>query len=208
VCTRITDTAKPPQLVGQFAQGLAAVRNGVLLILAEFGTGLAEFRDKEIGVVAEAALSAWGVDDFAVPAALGDQRLGVVGIAHQHHHAVVVRAAAGLPREGGDELFVVARIGFRLARIAGGIHAGRAVERLDADTGVVGQRRQAGMRAGMARLGEAVLDEGDVRLGAFGDAEVGLRRGFDPERFEDARDFAQFAGVAGCDNEFIHGFPF
>jgi hypothetical protein len=57
--------------------------------------------------------------------------------------------------------------------------------------------------AGVARLGEAVLDEGDVRLGAFGDAEVGLRRGLDLERFEDARDFAQLAGVAGGDDEFF-----
>ena len=45
------------------------------------------------------------------------------------------------------------------------------------------------MSAGVARLGEAVLDESDVRLGTVGNVEFGLRHRFEFERCEDARDF-------------------
>src|SRR3569623_1044887 len=172
----MTDSAKPFQLVGQFAQGLATMRDGILLVFAEFGPGFPKLGQQEIRVVAEAVLAARRVDDLAVPAPLGNEWLGVVGIAHQHHHAIVVGAAVGLALQGGDAHFVVARVGHRLA----------------------------GVRASMTRLGQAVFNKRDVRLGAFWHAEIGLRRRFDCERFEDARNFAQLARIARGDDQFLH----
>ena len=55
------------------------------------------------------------------------------------------------------------------------MHAGRAAERGDADARVVGERGQLRVRARVPRLGERVLDERQVRLVGFGDAELGLR---------------------------------
>jgi uncharacterized iron-regulated membrane protein len=46
-----------------------------------------------------------------------------------------------------DQLRVVACVGFGLTRVARGVDAGRAVERIDADARVVGQSRQAREKA-------------------------------------------------------------
>jgi len=45
--------------------------------------------------------------------------------------------------------------------------AGRAADHVDAEPRVIGDRRAAGGARRMARLGERVLDEGDVRLVGF-----------------------------------------
>ena len=76
-----------------------------------------------------------------------------------------------MPCERGDQLRVVARVGLRLARVARALHAGRAAERAHADARIVGQRRQLRLRARVARLRQRVLDERDVRLVGFGNAE-------------------------------------
>ena len=55
------------------------------------------------------------------------------------------------------------------------MHPRRAAERLDAQAGIVGERRQARGAAGVARLGERVLEKGGVRLVGLADAERGLR---------------------------------
>ena len=54
------------------------------------------------------------------------------------------------------------------------MHPRRAAERLDAQAGIVGERRQARGAAGVARLGEGVLEKGGVRLVGLADAEGGL----------------------------------
>ena len=112
-----------------------------------------------------------------------------------------MRAAVGDAGECGDELRVVARVGPRLAGVARALHARRAGERANADAGVVGQRRQAGERTRVPRLGERVLDEGDVRLGRLGDAEFRLRDHLDAERRQQAAELAQLALVAGREDE-------
>ena len=84
------------------------------------------------------------------------------------------------------------------------MHAGRAAQRLDADAGIVGQRRQAAFAADVARLGQRVLDEGAVRLFGLGDAELRLRQHLDAERREHALELAQLAGIVGCDDQFFH----
>jgi hypothetical protein len=60
---------------------------------SQFGRGLFQRRHEEQRVVAEAARAARRRQDLAVPLALGDERLRVVGVAHQHQHAVEMGAA-------------------------------------------------------------------------------------------------------------------
>ena len=95
----------------------------------------------------------------AVPRALGDHRLGIVGVAHEHQHAVVVRAAVGDVRAARRSASRCCARRTRLAGVARAVHAGRAVQRVDADARIVGERRQLRVRARVARLGERVLDE-------------------------------------------------
>ena len=97
----------------------------------------------------------------------------------------------------GDQLGVVARIRFRLAGVARALHTGRAVQRLDADAGIIRERRQLGQRACMARLRERVLDERRMGLIGLGNAELALRNDVDAERREQPGKLAELAGIAG-----------
>ncbi len=72
-------------------------------------------------IVAEATVAALFVNYLAVPFALGDQRLGIVGMAHQHQHAVIMRAAVGNALHLAQQFLVVAASDFGLSGIARGI---------------------------------------------------------------------------------------
>ena len=58
--------------------------------------------------------------------------------------------------------------------------------------------------ADVARLGQRVLDEGAVRLFRFGNAELRLREHLDAKRCEHLLELAQFAGIVGGDDQFLH----
>ena len=107
-------------------------------------------------------------------------------------------------QEVGDQLYIVARIGFRFAGVARRQHAGRAAQRRHAQPRIVGQRRQPGGAGAMARLGERVLDEGGMGLLGFPDAERRLRQQLDAQRRQQRAELAQLAGVVGGENEFFH----
>ena len=83
-----------------------------------------------------------GVQDPAAPLAFDDQRLRVVRVAQQHQHAVEVRATllAGDVLQRVQQLVDVAVGVAVLAGVTRRIQAGRAVQRIHADAGVVGQR--------------------------------------------------------------------
>ena len=84
------------------------------------------------------------------------------------------------------------------------MHAGRAVQGVDADAGVVGKRRQPRVLARVTRLGECVLDKREMRLVGLGHAERRLRDDLDVERREDGADLVQLADVVGSDDDFVH----
>jgi hypothetical protein len=56
----------------------------------------------------------------------------------------------------------------------------------------------------MARFGKGILDESDVRFFRFTYAELRLGQHLDTERLQQELEFAQFARVAGGDDEFLH----
>src|SRR5690349_3704433 len=75
-------SAKTPHLLHQpehLPRGDGTVADAVLLGRRQFGHARRQRRDEQQRVVAEAALAARRLQHLAVPAAEGDQRLGVVG---------------------------------------------------------------------------------------------------------------------------------
>ncbi len=129
------------------------------------------FGQQKVRVVAETVAAARRRDHFAVPDALGDQRPGILGVAREHEHAAVVGAVVGMPAKLGDQQRVVGRVlrgtrvvrrtrrardratsrgnrgipdARRKSRVARRANSRRAAERVGADAGIVGQRRQSG----------------------------------------------------------------
>src|SRR5262249_54315897 len=79
------------------------------------------------------------------------------------------------------------------------------IERTHADARVVGERRQPGAAARVARLRERVLDERRVGLLGVGDLESRLRNNLDPERAQQGLEFAQLPRIRGGEHELLHG---
>ncbi len=139
----------------------------------------------------EAMRAARRVDNFAIPAAFGNDRLRIFGVTHQHERGEVVCVAitggVGVRRELLDQVAIVRGIRFLASgacRVARGIHARRAAEDRHAQTGVVRQRRQPRRGRRMTRLRQRILDEGHMGLVGFGHAEHSLRYQLDAERRE------------------------
>src|SRR5690349_141767 len=173
----------------------------------ELRRGFAQPGQEEERVVAEAVCAARRVRNFAVPQALGDERTRVVGMADENHDATVIGFA--VLSDGLQKLCIVARIASLpaacAARVIRGVHTRLAAERIDAEARVVGERGEAGGAAGVARLGERVLEEGGVRLVGLGDAELSLRGELD--RGKDGTDLPQLAAVPRGEHEF-HRMPY
>src|SRR5204863_4152503 len=77
----------------------------------------------------------------------------------------------------------------------------RAGKHVDAEARVVGDRRAAGGARGMTRLGERVLDEGDVRLLRLVDGQRALGDELDAERREQLGQLGELAGVVGGEDQ-------
>ena len=79
-------------------------------------------------VVTEAVASGRLLLPLPVPYAFGNQRLRVVGMAHQNQHANVIHGTVGLSGQISAQFVVVGRIGARFCSgIARGEYARRAV---------------------------------------------------------------------------------
>src|SRR5258706_337649 len=202
-----------PQLREQPPQRLAAVAHEILLLRIELGGGLAEIPQEKRGVVAEHVRPAGLGDDLPRPASFGDDRLGILRVAQENDHAVIVSAPVVLAGEQLHELFVVARIlhfthGRRARRRLPGesrrVHAGLSAERAHANARIVGERGKTRAPARVARLGERVLDKAAVRFFSIGDAETGLGDDLHSERREQGLELAQLAGIGGSEHEFFH----
>ena len=80
------------------------------------------------------ALAAQFGQDLAVPLAFGDEGLRIISMAHEDEQGDIVRPSVALLGEFGQQAFIVARIGFRFARIACRMHARLATQSRNADS--------------------------------------------------------------------------
>ncbi|MNT15699.1 hypothetical protein D3C72_1507680 [compost metagenome] len=143
-----------------------------------------------------------------MPQPFADERTRIVFGAHQRQHGHVPGAAVGDRCQVAHQQCIVGCVGLFAAvhlGVARRIHPGRAVQRGHAQSGIVGQRRQPGQAAGMARLGQRVLDEGDVRLFGLGHAQFALGHQFDAQGREQGGKLAQLAGVVGRQDDTAQG---
>src|SRR5438105_6868450 len=159
------------QMCNQRPHCLAAMRHGILQFQRHLRPAHPALRVAKMRVVAKTASATRLIGNCPPPRSFGNQRLRIVGAAHQYQHAVVMRAPIRDPGEGGNQSGIVARVGFRIAGVARALHARRPVQRVDADAGIVCQRRQFRKRARVTCLGKRMFDEGDVRLVGIGDAK-------------------------------------
>ena len=140
-------------------EGASAMAEGELGFEVDFGHGAVECGQVEERVVAKAAGAAGRVEDEAFDRALGGVKRQAVPGGYQN--AAVARGAGG-GRDAGEALqqdHVVPHIGVvvGVGRVdqagvggeAGGADAGRAVEGIDFEAGVVCQHQHAGGEAGV-----------------------------------------------------------
>ncbi len=169
---------------------------------------LPQFGEPEQRVVAEAAVTALFACDLAVPFALDDDRLRVVGAAHQRQHADETCARrSALAGKIGAAVFrcCVRRTSGRRRRSA---PSGRRGRRPAPSTHRPESSASAGrpVAGGVARLAARVLDEGDVGLVGFG--HIGVTSdwgGAGRCRAAPAGpEFAQLAGIVGSDDQLLH----
>ena len=93
----------------------------------------------------------------------------------------------------------------------GGVDARRAVQCLDAEAGIIGQRHFAGCRGRRQRLDAGVLDEGRAGLFRLGQAELSGGDQLDREAAQQEFQFADLALVVAGDEQSLAvdpaGFP-
>src|SRR4051794_13595096 len=102
---RVTMALQIFQAIHQEFHGLAPVGKVVLGGGVQLGGGLVLRGNEEEGIVAETAFAAGSGKDLAVPLALGDDGLGIVGATHQHQDADEMGLAVSLAGQGHQEFF-------------------------------------------------------------------------------------------------------
>ena len=111
---------------------------------------------------------------------------------------------AGEPKSDGRNNEKLLAIRFRFAGVARQINAGGAAEGGDAESGIVGEGRQAGKLGGMTGLGQRIFDEGAVRLLGFRNAELALGDDFETERRQQCVQLVHLLGVVGGEDDLLH----
>src|SRR6185295_4034472 len=190
----------------EFLQRDAAVADAVLVTGVELRCGLVQGSYEKQGVVAEAVRAARRACNLAVPEPFGDQRISIFGVLHQHHDTDVVCASA--VGKICQQLVVVSPVSLVPVAfppgVVGGMHAGRAAQRVDAQAGIVGERWQAGGAARVARLGERVLEEGVVRFVCLRNAELGLGKNLKLKRRQQFADLADLSRISRRKDQPLH----
>ena len=76
-------------------QCLTAVADAIFLCGSQFGGSFTEFGYKKIRIITKPAFAPRLIDDFAVPRAIDDDWLRIIGVANQNNDAVILRTAVG-----------------------------------------------------------------------------------------------------------------
>ena len=184
-------------------EGAGAVGKGVFDFGGELGEGLVVAGGDEEGVVAEAVGAAGGVGEGAFAGA--ENGAGLAVGRGEGEDATEAGGAVGDALHGGDELLEVVGVGGAFAGVARGTDAGGAVEVVDFEAGVVGERPEPGDEGKGAGFEDGVAFKG---VGGFLDfGEIGEVVGGENFNAEHGANFGEFVGVTGGEEEF-HGFDF
>ncbi|KAG0938569.1 hypothetical protein G6F31_015430 [Rhizopus arrhizus] len=143
-----------------------------------------------------------------MPQAFADDRARVVFRAYQRKHGDIPGTAVSVAGQVLRQQRVIGQIGFLSALhlgVAGRIDPGRTSHGRHAQAGSVSQGGQPGQAAGMARLGQGVFDEGDVRLFGLGHAQLALGHQFDAQGSEQGGKLAQLASIIGRQHDAAQG---
>ena len=162
---------------GEPAQRLAAVRKLVFRFRWQLRRRAAVRGDEKDRVVAEAVVAHRRTQDAPLPCALADDGRGVEFVAQVHQHALEARRAFFIRHvldivEQFQKVRLVAR---PLAGVARRVDTRGAVQCVHFQTGVIGDRRQAGEARSVTRLEQRILDERESGFLGLGHLEVGLR---------------------------------
>ena len=158
-------------------------------------------------IVAEAVFAARRGDHLARPTAFGDQRLRIRAMAHQHDHAVVVRAPASLVRQSCKQLSRCCahpawrpRLALRRHSTPNARPARRRALRRKAPNR---RRARAGRETRLAWRALASAFSTKVACGSSASAmpSCRLRNNIDAERREQRLDLAQLAGIGRCEHQ-------
>src|SRR3954454_15794801 len=190
-------------------QGARAVRRYCMLLdrhhLAEGFIVSIRAKDR---VIAEAFRATRREDQFAVDAALELLNMPVgPGDAERGHERGTKRGPRGAGREFALDL------AHRRAEIAGvpgptgGIDAGRAVERLDAEARIRCEGGQGGSTCGACRLDAGILGEGRAGLLRLGKIEIARRDRVDAIGREQLPHFPKLAGIMRGDDKSAGDLP-
>ena len=87
---------------------------------------------------------------------------------HQHDHAIIMRPAVGLFAQRLNQFQVVPLIRFGFSRVTRRQDARIAIERVDANAGIIGQGWKSCIFAGMACFGKRIFHKRAMRLVSFG----------------------------------------
>jgi hypothetical protein len=169
------------EIGGHFSDGPAAMADGVLLVRRELGERFPKAGDEEQRVVAESSAAArrFRYD----PARLAPRLARDPAVAGEDHDADETGPPplSGDTREKAEELAVVGFVGRTGQGEPGRFHSGRQAERLDLESGILGQRRESRTPAVIKGLAPGVLGKGPAPLAVL-DAGQNVREADDPER--------------------------
>jgi len=174
----------------------------ILLAWIELSRGAFQLGKPKIRIVTEAARSARRIQNDALPNAFRPQ-LGVARRIDERQNSSIARAARRGRRVGkrGQKLRIIRGIVGLGSGVAGRIYAGRAAERIDLQPRVVGDCRTAGRSRRMAPLEQGVGEEARAGFLRRRDAELRLSHGLKRHSGEQGAKLAQFACIAGGEDQ-------
>ena len=140
---------------------------GIFLVRGKFGGGAAAFGIEEEGIVAEAGLAGGTCGQPPFPGALGGQFTAIGRRGDHDADEAAGPFGRGDIGHGGQKFGIVGGIVGMFAGVAGRIDAGRAIQGIDAQAGIVGQTDKPGGPTDGLGLETGVFEKSGAGLGDF-----------------------------------------
>ena len=163
----------------------------------------AQWGIEQYGVKAKAALALALGRDLNRHPAYGDQRLGVLRMAHAHQgadHGPLAIGGAGLLGQllqHGLHIVGIAFFVAKLGAVIGRLHPRQATKGIQAQTRIVGNGGQPRFFGSKTGFGQGIFDKSAVRLWRFASKQIALGNQLHPQGGQDRLQFCELATVIG-----------